>query len=319
MSVFARLLEHVEREGKAALVTLSRVEGSTPRGTDAWMIVTPSGGFIGTIGGGALEWDVLAKAGQALTQGVMALPFSHLLGPDLGQCCGGRVKGLIEVFERQDADLLRALAEAEVDPSRRIVARPAVGRLAREVVDACAVPACAPVQSFGEPATPVFLFGAGHVGRALVLALANLPFRVTWIEERREAFPAAMPGNVTPVQSVDAPAELASAPEGCFVLAMTHSHELDFRIVATALQSRRIAFVGLIGSKTKRARFISRLSKLGIEDVERRLVCPIGLPHVDSKLPAVIAAVTVSQLLALRCAPKALSDEDMTETSHAVI
>jgi xanthine dehydrogenase accessory factor len=144
------------------------------------------------------------------------------------------------------------------------------------------------------------VFGAGHVGRALVLALAPLPFAVRWIDSRDDAFPAHIPANVTPVRSSDPEAEVARLPADSLVLVMTHEHSLDLAITAAAL-SRGFRHVGLIGSGTKRARFEKRFRELGIaEERIRALVCPIGVPGVTGKEPAVIAASVVAQLLQVR-------------------
>ncbi len=144
----------------------------------------------------------------------------------------------------------------------------------------------------------VYLFGAGHVGRALALALAPLPFAVRWIDSRREAFPALSPANVSLVFAPDPAAELAGAPDGALIVVMTHSHALDLEIVAAALGAERFGFVGLIGSSTKRARFLSQMRAAGLpEGSLAGLVCPIGTPGLESKDPAVIAASTVVQLL----------------------
>jgi xanthine dehydrogenase accessory factor len=146
----------------------------------------------------------------------------------------------------------------------------------------------------------VALFGAGHVGRALVLALAPLPFAVRWIDSREGAFPAHIPTNATPVLSADAVAEVASLPRDALVVVMTHEHPLDLAITAAALP-HGFPFVGLIGSETKRARFAKRFRELGVpEEGIRSLVCPIGLPGIRSKEPAVIAASVVAQLLEVR-------------------
>jgi xanthine dehydrogenase accessory factor len=144
----------------------------------------------------------------------------------------------------------------------------------------------------------VYLFGAGHVGRALALALAPLPFAVRWIDPRRDAFPTHAPVNVTLIHAPEPPAELVSAPDSALVVVMTHSHALDLEIVAEALRVERFGYVGLIGSATKRARFLSQMRAAGRTEVQlARLVCPIGVPGLESKDPAVIAASTAAQLL----------------------
>ena len=153
-------------------------------------------------------------------------------------------------------------------------------------------------EGFGDARRPLILFGAGHVGRALVLALAPLPFAVTWIDPRPDAFPAHVPGNVTLRRSEDPAASLPEAPAGAFVLVMTHSHPLDLALVGAALGDTRFPYVGLIGSATKRARFEKRLAGMGIPAGRvASLVCPIGIAGIDSKLPAVIAAATAAELL----------------------
>ncbi|KAA2242368.1 xanthine dehydrogenase accessory protein XdhC [Salinarimonas soli] len=156
-------------------------------------------------------------------------------------------------------------------------------------------------ERLGEDRTTLLLFGAGHVGRALVLALAPLPFRIRWIDSRANAFPAAMPGTVTPVSPRDPAPEIAAAPPGAFVLVMTHEHALDLAITADALKRPDLPFVGLIGSATKRARFERRLRELAIPP-ERiaALACPIGVPGIEGKEPAIIAASIAAQLLIAR-------------------
>ena len=154
------------------------------------------------------------------------------------------------------------------------------------------------VETFTRQIRPLYLFGAGHVGRALILALAPLPFDITWIDPRREAFPAAMPGNVRAIHQPNPAAALAIAPADAFVLVMTHSHPLDLEIIHAALAAERFAYVGLIGSATKRARFRKRLKDLGLSaESVSRLVCPIGLPGISLKAPAAIAASVVADLL----------------------
>jgi xanthine dehydrogenase accessory factor len=119
-----------------------------------------------------------------------------------------------------------------------------------------------------------------------------------WIDPRRDAFPAHAPTNVTLIHAPEPAAELASAPDDALVVVMTHSHALDLEIVAEALRVERFGYVGLIGSATKQARFLSQMRAAGLTEVQlARLVCPIGVPGLESKEPAVIAASTAAQLL----------------------
>ena len=134
------------------------------------------------------------------------------------------------------------------------------------------------IETFGERPRRLYLFGAGHVGRALVLALAPLPFEVIWIDPRPAAFPRAVPGNVTLIEALHPVSELKNAPDGSFVFVMSHSHALDLAIADAALRNPQIAHVGVIGSATKRARFEKRLREAGVaEDRIASLICPIGI------------------------------------------
>jgi xanthine dehydrogenase accessory factor len=306
MRAFRRLIDAIEAEGSAALVTLARVDGSSPREAGARMVVRPSGGFHGTIGGGALEFAALDAANEALKKGRgPALRRSLALGPELGQCCGGRVEWRIETFDKRDLDELSALAIAESGASATLSALLGLdGRVQRTLGSTASERRLARLadESWNEPlgvlARTVYLFGAGHVGRALALALAPLPFAVRWIDPRRDAFPTHTPANVTLIHAPEPTAELASAPDGALVVVMTHSHALDLEIVAEALRVERFGYVGLIGSATKRARFLSQMRAAGLTEVQlARLVCPIGVPGLESKVPAVIAASTAAQLL----------------------
>ncbi|HTR14377.1 MAG TPA: xanthine dehydrogenase accessory protein XdhC [Roseiarcus sp.] len=309
MRAFRRLLDAIDAEGSAALVTLTRVEGSSPREAGVRMVVRPSGGFHGTIGGGALEWEALAAAQAELKRGRgPAARRSLTLGPELAQCCGGRVDWRIETFDRRDVSELCRLAAAEDGAGASVSARiDSEGRVERTVRaeppagDSEAVPGRDEwAEPLREGARPVYLFGAGHVGRALALALGPLPFAVRWIDSRSEAFPAFAPANVVMVDAPVPAAELMDAPAGALVVVMTHSHPLDLEIVAEALRLERFGFVGLIGSATKRARFLSQMRAAGLtEAMLVKLVCPIGLKGIKGKEPAVVAASTAAQLLAI--------------------
>ena len=309
MGAFRRLVEAIEAEGSAALVTLTRVQGSSPREAGARMVARPSGGFHGTIGGGALEWEALAAAAFELKRGRgPAVRRSLALGPELAQCCGGRVEWRIETFDRRDVAELAELVASEDAPGASVAARmDSAGRVERRVRAKAAAGGCEArpgpeewTEPLGEGARPVYLFGAGHVGRALALALGPLPFAVRWIDARPEAFPAYAPANVVRVHAPAPASELMNAPAGALVVVMTHSHPLDLEIVTEALRLEKFGFVGLIGSATKRARFLSQMRAAGLTDAMlMKLVCPIGVKGITGKEPAVIAASTAAQLLAV--------------------
>lgn len=147
----------------------------------------------------------------------------------------------------------------------------------------------------------VEVFGAGHVGQALIRVLAGLPCRVRWIDEREAQFPAGIPDNVS-VLSVDVPAaEVGTAPAGAWFLVMTHSHALDQDICERVMRRGDFSYLGLIGSKTKRAQFERRLVERGIAREQLgRLTCPIGIPSIRGKEPGVIAVAVAAQLLEMR-------------------
>ena len=207
----------------------------------------------------------LAAAQAMMAKGPGSRATSHALGPELGQCCGGRVELLTECFDRMSVAAIRQRMADETTERRRI-----------------------------------YLFGAGHVGRALVLALAPFAFEVIWIDPRASAFPGAMPTNVMSVSPADPVAMLAEAPPASLVFIMSHSHALDLAITDTALRNSNIAHVGLIGSATKRARFAKRLREAGVaEDRVESLLCPIGMTGIRSKEPAAIALATAAQIVSL--------------------
>lgn len=300
---WGRLLATLETEGRAARVVVVATRGSTPREIGAAMVVRSDLGFFGTIGGGALEWRALHLAQRALAEAEPSFSRHEiLLGPDLGQCCGGRVTLGVEVFDAADVEAVRSLAAAEAADVVTTEASLVGSRLRRRVLDRAEDVGWTSdgrlIERFGDDRRPLLLFGAGHLGRALVLALAPLPFRVDWIDGRDDAFPAARPAGVRALRLDDPVAAIATAPAGAFVLAVTHDHALDLAIADAGLRRDDLPYVGVVGSKTKRARFSSRLREMGLPDgTIRRMVLPVGTVGPRSKLPAVIAASIVVELL----------------------
>jgi xanthine dehydrogenase accessory factor len=309
MPTWPTIERFIAAHGAAALVTLARAEGSSPREVGARMVVAPDGTFTGTIGGGALEWGALAEAQALLARaGPMVARLDRALGPDLGQCCGGRVLLTIEKFTAADREAVAALAAAERDGALSTIGTVAPDqRLTREIADAFegsayqVTPDGHVRERFGEEPTAFYLFGAGHVGRALTVALAPLPFAVTWIDTRPGAIPADYPANVTAIRAGDPLALLQRAPDGAFAAIMTHSHALDLDLTIAALGAKRFAYVGLIGSDTKRARFTGAMRKMGMAaELIDTLICPIGLTKIADKAPAAIAASVAAQVLIAR-------------------
>jgi xanthine dehydrogenase accessory factor len=259
MNVFTSRLAHED----GVLVTVCATEGSAPREPGAWMLVFGSA-LEGTVGGGHVELEAIAQARRMLASGEEAASARYVLGPSLGQCCGGAMQ--LE-FERVGAADAASLAD-------RLAPRRA----------------------------PLALFGGGHVGRAIVQALAPLPYAVTWIDSRDEVFPPQVPGNVQCEHSEPVQGAVPQLPAGSRVLVMSFSHAEDLDIVAACLRRIRehddLRFVGLIGSKTKWATFRHRLEQRGFAPNElARITCPIGIPGIAGKQPEVIAASVVAQVL----------------------
>ena len=277
--------------GPAALVTVLATEGSAPRGPGARMVVTETS-LAGTIGGGALEHQAMeqARAILALARGSWRVQ-DYPLGPLLGQCCGGRVRLLIErLGEVPEGDGPYQVHLGETLVRTAGAARPA------------SLSARGPKPEAGDSLVepddgdrlPVLMFGAGHVGKAIAVRAEGLPLHLAWYDSRPEAADTA---GVVLADEDSAVACAGSAGDNAAVVILTHDHGLDYRLTAAALASPA-RYVGLIGSETKKARFLSRLDKDGID--HRRLTCPIGLPGLKGKEPEVIAIATLAQLLTLR-------------------
>ena len=288
----------------AALVTVLATEGSAPREAGARMVVTRDT-LCGTVGGGALEHQLTRQARAVLDQppGTWRVQ-DYPLGPLLGQCCGGRVRVMIERLDPARDAWLEGVAQGLVQAmSMRLEAAGPVRTAAR----GGSTPAArGPMPEVGDvlaeavrpPAPLVVIFGAGHVGQALRHALAPLPFAVQTLDVRPD-----LAGQAEIIDEGQMLARIGSAGVDAVLLIMTHDHALDYRLAAAALRSRA-GFVGLIGSRSKRARFISRLRAEGLGDeAQTRLVCPIGLAGIGGKEPAVIAASVAAQLLARRGRP----------------
>lgn len=315
MNTWAIIDRALRDEQSCAMVSIVDAKGSAPREAGARMVVLEDGSFAGTIGGGTLEWQAIERARAALAKGGAdgeppPVDLARMaLGPDLGQCCGGSVRILLEVFAPERSAEVQALADAEREGHfstegriiGRCVERSILNRDLTGSEDSLLAADGRLLERFGTRKQVLALIGAGHVGRALIVALAPLDFHVAWIDPREDAFPSIVPGDVRAVVAPAPAAELDAVPDGAFVLVMSHSHALDFDVVLAALRARRFGYVGLIGSATKKARFRSRLAQAGLgnDDIEL-LDCPIGIDGIESKQPAVIAASVVADLLRRR-------------------
>ncbi|WP_336958329.1 xanthine dehydrogenase accessory protein XdhC [Sphingobium aquiterrae] len=290
--------------GPTAMVTVLATEGSAPRGPGTRMVVTATG-LSGSIGGGMLEYRATEQA-----RAILAHPpgswrvQDYPLGPLLGQCCGGKVRLLVERLDDDAAAWLNAadfgtVWEARFEEGR--IARARLGPDAAAAPPSARDPRPAPgmvlAERLGDPPRPVIMLGAGHVGQAIARAAHGLPLAFAWYDSRAEAADIA---GVTYAREDQMIAAIAAAPDDVAVLILTHDHGLDFRLVQAAL-ARPFAFTGVIGSATKRARFRSRLATAGVgEAALSRMVCPIGMPGIGGKQPEVIAIAVLAQLLALK-------------------
>lgn len=243
--------------GPSALVRVATARGSTPREAGAWMLVSGAATF-GTIGGGQLEYMAIDAARAMLARGQDRDSLDIPLGPEIGQCCGGRV-GV--TLARVDAALAAELRAEAAPPSAALV------------------------------------FGAGHVGRALAAALALLPLRVVLVDQRAPELALAPAGAevlLTPLPEEVA----RTAPPGSAFTVLTHDHALDFLILREVLARGDAAHVGMIGSATKRASFETWARRHGGGVDTRALVCPIGAAGRPDKRPAVIAAFAAAEIMA---------------------
>ncbi|RGE46230.1 xanthine dehydrogenase accessory protein XdhC [Comamonas testosteroni] len=271
---YEKILSRLERE-PLCWVQVRSTRGSVPREQGAWMAVFADE-VLGTIGGGHLEWQAIAQARQLLaqwgrqseqgSQGDQSRNHTqrYALGPSLGQCCGGALELDYSFFD---------------------------SNMCNQIKDYMPI-----------PPNCVALFGAGHVGHALVRILRSLPYRVIWVDSRDAVFPAQEQMGVQCEHSDPVQAAVDELPPQTQVLIMSFSHAEDLEVVAQCLKRQRergdLPFIGLIGSKTKWATFSRRLRERGFSDAElAQITCPIGVPGITGKQPEVIAVAVVAQLL----------------------
>ena len=265
MITSAELEAFLASHPSAIAAELTAVRGSSPREAGAFMLIGPDH-TLGTIGGGALEYLAIARARQVLRDGLPDDAMDIPLGPEIGQCCGGRVEVSLRLVDDALAARLASGLKAE------------------------------------EAARPhVYLFGSGHVGHALARALSPLPLQVHVIDTRPEEL-AGLPENVETKAVALPEAMVRSAPPGSSYVILTHDHALDFLIAKEALRRADAPYVGMVGSKTKRAKFRNwYLGEGGDEAALDRLVLPIGGAAFPSglgdKRPEVIAALAAAEIM----------------------
>jgi len=317
----------------AVLVTVAGAKGSVPREPGAKMIVTADR-LIGTIGGGHLEWKAAEIARRLLDGHDVEALQRFPLGASLGQCCGGMAQLLFEPIasatswlealagQTDTACVVVTRARSAAGSDKLIVtAAASTGTLGDPELDHAATETARALLRDGgatrlveisagaasttcllDPLRPcdwhIVLFGAGHVGQAVVRAMAEMPCRITWVDSRDAAFPATVPAHTTIVATDVPEAEIDAAPAGAYFLVMTHSHPLDQALTERILRRSDYAYFGLIGSASKRGQFERRLRARGIDPAQlATMTCPIGVPGIDDKRPAVIAIAVAAELV----------------------
>lgn len=319
----------LEDNNGAVRVSAVKAEGSAPCRIGSAMTITESG-FYGTIGGGALEMAALKSARDMLSASSASLQKSWLraeqdfpLGPALGQCCGGRVRLLFERLTALEANTISTIVRMQ--SGKDILLRPLSGGHPMEQSGDCGVgssgwplsvrsavqemhsgirPWAAMLvggwflEPLGQCREVLFLYGAGHVGRAVVRAFDGLPFEIYWVDTVSERYPDPIPRGVNQLISANPAHAVDYAPPGSWHVVMTFSHAIDFDVCQAVLTRGDFAYAGVIASKTKRARFLGKLREAGLpERLVSGLHAPIGLDLLDGKEPAEIAISLAADLL----------------------
>ena len=265
------ITEFLSGDPAVVLVRIAEAKGSTPREAGTWMLVSEAGIFR-TIGGGQLEYLAIDHARALLRKNLASETLSVPLGPDIGQCCGGRVRLRLERLTETRRQDLFAEIDAEIDALRE-----------------------------------VYVFGAGHVGRALSACLSLLPVRAVLVDTRPEEL-ATAPDRVETCLTAIPEAMVRDAAAGSAFVILTHDHALDFLIAREALERGDAAYVGLIGSRTKRATFRRWFEKeTRRPDAIEALVCPIGQLGAGDKRPEVIAGFVATEIMLAFAQPRSVS------------
>lgn len=315
-------LTRLDRAASCVLVSIAGVAGSAPREAGAKMIVGAEDVW-GTIGGGALEHVCIEQArGFMARSSERARAQDYPLGPLLGQCCGGKVRIALERMGEADREWLKNARAFDKDGVDYHLVMP-LGDGAREAVagwpaghaeagvtllgeDGAALSVqhkgkwASRIETVRPRARRICLLGGGHVGAVLANILKTLPVNLDWVESRESPdAPGAQGAGYGGARLSDDPVQEVrfAAPNTAFVI-LTHSHALDFDLVSAALKRDDALYVGVIGSKTKRQRFLNRLETAGFtEDQRLRMVCPIGALGLSSKEPSVIALAVAAELM----------------------
>ena len=317
-----------QEEMPAVMVTVVSITGSTPREVGAKMIVTKQQLF-GTIGGGNLEHQAMAIARKQLQANQIQKMQRFPLGAGLGQCCGGLVNLLFEpvvestswvseaeALQLENKNWIRAvsidddqccflLTEGKLKklPSEQKLSPDLIriaGNMLIDQTDSSQIQSGYYLETVKQTDFELLLFGAGHVGKAIVKIMSELPVHIRWIDTRDDQFPIEIPNNVETICTDTPEAEIDNAASGSFFLVMTHDHGLDQCLAEQILKRDDFAYFGLIGSKTKRRMFEKRMTQRNISpDRFESMTCPIGIVGIRSKQPAAIAISVSAQLMQL--------------------
>jgi len=316
-------------------VTVIDAKGSTPRETGAAMIVSMHEA-VGTIGGGALEHDAIAHARSLLNADSEVAWLrdtkTYPLGPRLGQCCGGQERLLFERYGAKEIDFVSTEIDMDAGYFARLTKTGTAPVQITGITDLGAAPRIAREQFhraigaaedkyilasdgkaenewFLEPIKkkllPIYLYGAGHVGREVVRVFAGLAVEIVWIDTDASRFPDHIPTHAMRMVVASPSEAVAYAPDDAFHVVMSYSHPLDLEICHAVLKRGQFRYLGLIGSMTKRARFLKKLRELGVSEAAlSRLICPLGAGGPTSKEPGVIAIALAAEILRLAEAPE---------------
>lgn len=303
--------EQYQTDTSFVLVTVAKVQGSSPRETGAKMLVNKHK-TLGTIGGGNLEFFAIQQAKEILNCSEDNSMTEHKtpLIPQYDQCCGGLVQLIFEkvnpktshwlhelhnlVSKNQQAWLITNIKEKqrfiqtslETEPTNSPQNTPWLTK--QSIL----------IEPVHNTALPIIIFGTGHVGKALINQLQHLNVHITAVDSRAEQLPKTSGNNIMSIHTENWQNIVTKAPNNAYFLVLTHSHKLDYQITEEILQKEHFDYCGLIGSKTKKIRFERQLLSTGISQLQlNKMTCPIGLPSIQGKTPEIIAASVVAQIL----------------------
>ena len=293
------LLKQLDAGTSSVLVMIAHIRGSAPREQGAYMVVDEQG-FCGSIGGGALEYQALQIA-RSLLENPSDRGFERTwrdiaLGPNLGQCCGGHVTLLFESYAPSLLPHMTALSQGEgsILHAQSSDELPIICDKTANLYDAKTRSySSAKLQSRDH----LYIYGAGHVGRALMDVTAGLQLQRFWVDDDKSRFPEKIANDIEKVIARDMSLIANHAPANSYHIVLTYSHQLDEEIVRAILHKNEFLQLGLIGSRTKAARFKNRFAKEGLStSVIERMICPIGLMDITSKKPEHVALSIAGQI-----------------------